>query len=163
MGANNNIVELDNIEPDTVPVKLTGDIDSTSITTISVANTAPFTTYEGITTSIGYVKINNEIIKYDGIGSGTLAIDARGVTSTSRTHSTGDIVQKYELNGISLVGINTTHQMATQSSVVNNAKDINKYYIEVLRKGRIGLDSDRDETGSPNNDDNLLCLQIKNQ
>ena len=48
--------------------------------------------------------------------------------------------------------------MATQSSVVNNAKDINKYYIEVLRKGRIGLDSDRDETGSPNNDDNLLCF-----
>jgi len=158
MGADNNIVQLDNIEPDTVPIKLTSDISSTSVTTISVANTSPFTTYEGITTSIGYVKINNEIIKYDGIGSGTLAIDTRGVTSTSRTHSKGDIVQKYELNGISLVGINTTHQMATQSSVVNNAKDINRYYIEVLRKGRIGLDSDRDETGSPNNDDNLLCF-----
>ena len=158
MGANNNIVQLDNIEPDTVPIKLTGDIVGSATTTISVASTSEFTTYEGITTSIGYVKINNEIIKYDGVLSGTLAIDARGVTSTSRTHSTGDIVQKYELNGISLVGINTTHQMATQSSVVNNAKDINKYYIEVLRKGRIGLDSDRDETGSPNNDDNLLCF-----
>ena len=158
MGADNNIVQLDNIEPDTVPIKLTGDINSTTVTTISVANTSTFTTYEGITTSIGYVKINNEIIKYDGVGSGTLSIDTRGVTSTSRTHSKGDIVQKYELNGISLVGINTTHQMATQSSVVNNAKDINKYYVEVLRKGRIGLDSDRDETASPNNDDNLLCF-----
>ncbi len=160
MAADNNLVAFEDIEPDTPPVKLTGNITGLGTATISVANTAPFATHEGITTSIGYLKVNQEIIKYDGIGSGTLTIatGGRGVSgSLSQTHKIGDSAYKYELNGISLIGINTTHDMAIQQAIVNNAKDIDKYYIEVDRTGRPGL-TDRGETGVPDNDDDLLCF-----
>ena len=62
MTADNNIVVLDYINPDTIPVSLNADLSSTG-TTISVANTETFSTFEGISTSTGYVKIGNEILK----------------------------------------------------------------------------------------------------
>ena len=161
MAADNNLVALDDIEPDTVPIKLTGNIANTSATTISVANTSEFHTYEGITTSIGYLKVNQEIIKYDGINQGntlTVATGGRGVKgSIPSTHGIGDLAYKYELNGISLIGINTTHDMADNSSIVNGGKDIDKYYLEVRQSGRLGL-KDRGSTGVPDNDDNLVCF-----
>ena len=61
MNSIENVVQLDGIKPDTVPVLLTENISSTD-TVISVANTAPFTKFEGITTSAGYVQIGKEII-----------------------------------------------------------------------------------------------------
>ena len=61
MQVDNNLVTLADVEPDTIPVLLT---DSLSVDgqTISVASTSQFVTYNGISTSQGYVKINNEII-----------------------------------------------------------------------------------------------------
>ena len=47
--------------------------------------------------------------------------------SIPSTHGIGDLAYKYELNGISLIGINTTHDMADNSSIVNDGKDIDKY------------------------------------
>ena len=158
--SDNNHLSLADIEPDTEPVKLTGNIVGLATGSISVANTAPFATHEGISTSLGYLKVNNEIIKYDGIGAGTITIatDGRAVQdSLARSHNIGDVARRYELNGISLIGINTDHNMANNASTVNNAKNIDKYYLEVLRNGRIGL-ANRGETGVPNNDDNLVCF-----
>ena len=78
MQADNNLVTLADVEPDTIPVLLT---DSLSVDgqTISVASTSQFVTYNGISTSQGYVKINNEIIFYNSIGTNQLGIGTRGV------------------------------------------------------------------------------------
>ena len=63
-------------------IKITADF-ARNATIVSVADTRPFATYEGITTSGGYAKISNEIVQYSGItntsgNSGTLTIISRG-------------------------------------------------------------------------------------
>ena len=133
MTADNNIVVLDNIQPDTIPVTLNTDLGSTS-TTISVANTATFSTFEGISTSTGYVKIGNEIIFYDGIGAGSLSVSQRGFGGSPQdSHLSGSSVYKYEFNGISLTGINTEHNMADNSVALNALKTIDTYYVSAAR------------------------------
>jgi hypothetical protein len=135
MMADNNKVTLANIEPNTAPILLTADI-GTNATTISVASTSSFATFEGISTSSGYVKINNEIIYYNSIGSGTLGIGTRGVDgSLTRTHSVNDLCYKYELNNVSLTKINTTHDMPTDAAL-KASKNIDKYYLQINRSNR---------------------------
>jgi len=127
-----NYVSLRGLKPDVDPVKLQSDL-SVSATTISVANTAPFTTFEGITTSIGYVKVGAEIIYYNSIGSGTLGIATRGVDNTTvQTHSAGADVYKYELNGVSLTRINTDIKMPTTAGL-QEQKTFDKYYLQIDR------------------------------
>ena len=133
MTADNNIVVLDNIQPDTIPVTLNTDLGSTS-TTISVANTSTFSTFEGISTSTGYVKIGSEIIFYDGIGAGSLSVGQRGFGGSPQdSHLSGSSVYKYEFNGISLTGINTEHNMADNSAALNALKTIDTYYVSAAR------------------------------
>ena len=132
LGAANNKVSLANVSPDTVPELLTANL-STSDTTISVASTTPFATYQGITTDGGYVQINGEVIQYNSIGSGTLGIAARGIGgSLTRGHSTGNACYPYELNGIGLTAINTTFDLPSDTDLMN-AKDIHKYHLQVTR------------------------------
>ena len=82
------------------------------MSSISVANTSIFGTFEGITTSRGFVKINNEVIFYDSItagggGAGTLGIGTRGIDSSLvRSHPNNSEIFPYELNGVSLTKIN---------------------------------------------------------
>ena len=140
MHADNNVVTLANIDPNTIPTTLTAAVGLND-TTISVANTTYFANFEGITTSSGYLKINNEIIFYNSIveGSapaGTLGIGTRGVdNSIIRSHTIGDRVYPYQLNGISLTRINTDHSMPTDSTL-KNAGDLDKYYLQISRSGR---------------------------
>ena len=135
MMADNNKVTLADIEPNTTPILLTADL-ATDATTISVANTSTFSTFEGISTSTGYVKINNEIIYYNNIGSGTLGIGTRGIDGSSiRTHNVNHLCYKYELNGVSLTKINTTHDMPTDAAL-KASKNIDKYYLQINRSNR---------------------------
>ena len=137
MHQDTNKVVISNLEPNTIPTTLTADL-GLSDTTVSVANTSLFATFEGISTSRGYAKINNEVIYYDSIGSGTLGIGSRGndlLLSGTRTHTTGDQIYKYELNGISLSRINTTHTLPTDSTL-KNAREIDTYHIQIDRSGR---------------------------
>ena len=134
MQADNNLVTLADVEPDTIPVLLT---DSLSVDgqTISVASTSEFVTYNGISTSQGYVKINNEIIFYNSIGTNQLGIGTRGVDGTiPRTHDTGDKANKYELNGFDLRCINTDHSMVLMGQEINDLKDMDNYYLSLNRK-----------------------------
>ena len=134
MQADNNLVTLADVEPDTIPVLLT---DSLSVDgqTISVASTSEFVTYNGISTSQGYVKINNEIIFYNSIGTNQLGIGTRGVDGTiPRTHDTGDKANKYELNGFDLRCINTDHSMVLMGQEINDLRDMDNYYLSLNRK-----------------------------
>lgn len=130
MHGTNNFVTLSNVEPDTVSVKLLNTLNITD-NTISVASTDSFNTFEGITTTRGYLKVNNEIIFYNSIGTNTLGIGSRGIDGTSiQIHPSNSVVKKYELNGVSLTRINTTHDMTTANNAALNVyKDLDKYYL----------------------------------
>ncbi|BCU93366.1 MAG: hypothetical protein CM15mV1_3140 [uncultured marine virus] len=133
MSADNNVVDIQGIAPDTVPTTLSVDLDITD-TQISLADTTSYSTFEGITTASGYLKVNNEIIYYNSIGSGQLGIATRGVSGTAiQKHFTNDPVYKYEVADVSLVRINAQHDMAAGLS---NLRDIDTYHIEFNRGGR---------------------------
>jgi len=137
MHQDTNKVIVSNVEPNTVPTTLTTNL-GLSDTVVSVANTSIFATFEGISTSRGYAKINNEVIYYNSIGSGTLGIGSRGndlLLSGTRTHSIGDQIYKYELNGISLSRINTTHTLPTDSTL-KSARGIDIYHLQIDRSDR---------------------------
>tara|TARA_B100002019_G_scaffold285718_1_gene295106 strand:+ start:108 stop:7211 length:7104 start_codon:yes stop_codon:yes gene_type:complete len=135
MHSNANTVNISGIQPNTPATKLSAAIVSTN-TTISVANTSNFTTFEGsdVTGSNpGYVIVNDEIISYSGVNVGSLVLLTRGENeSTIRNHAVGDIVRKYELNGVSLTRINNSHSMPTNQSIVG-AREIDRYHIEFVR------------------------------
>ena len=135
MHSDQNKLTILNIPPDTTPTTLTASL-GLSDTAISVATTAPFSTFEGISTSRGFVKINNEIIFYNSIGNGTLGIGTRGIDSTPiRSHGTSSLAYKYELNGVSLRRVNTTFNMPT-SSELKRLRDIDLYHIKIDRGNR---------------------------
>ena len=139
MHSGDNLVALSGIFPDTSPEKLTSSVTSTN-TTISVANTSQFANFENMAVSgvnTGYVLINNEVISYYSIGSGTLSILKRGENgSTPRNHSPNDLVYKYETNGVSITRINTTFNMPNSSSLLSSLKDIDDYYLRISRTDR---------------------------
>ena len=70
---------------------------------ISVASTTPFATFNGISTSQGYLKINGEIIYYNSIATIQLGIGTRGVDNTIPIdHQIGTEVKKHEISGVSI-------------------------------------------------------------
>lgn len=137
MHSDNNIVEIKNVLPDTVPVQLTANM-SINDTTVSIANTNAFAQFEGISTSRGYVKVDNEIMYYTSVtagsgGAGTLGISTRGVDNTPiSNHSTGDIAYKYELNGVSLTSINTIHTLPSNTAL-KSLRSLDGYHLQVSR------------------------------
>jgi len=136
MTSDTNKVSIANILPNTPPVLLTSSIDINS-TSISIASTAGFATFEGQTSSTGYVKVNNEIIFYNSVnGDNTLGIGTRGTNgSLIRNHNVGDIAYKYELNGVSLVRLNTSYNMSSDYSL-KTEKDSDKYAVQFSRGDR---------------------------
>ena len=140
MHAGNNKLTISNVQPDTAPVVLNSAVGLSTATLVltdpqtGVAATTTFYEFEGKPASTGLVKVNNEIMRYNGINANSsLTITERGVDGTRvREHEVGSLVYKYEFNGFSLSGINTDHQLPTTSALVN-ASDIDKYYLEINR------------------------------
>lgn len=134
-----NHVTLYNIESDVPPERLVVDFNQSSTSNIQVSSVGIFTSFENIGVSSdnpGYVKINNEIIRYTGINTSanTLTGISRGIDlidpispmptmTTLNYHPSGSQVFKYEFNGVSLRRINRTHSFFDV--------DLNKYPIEI--------------------------------
>jgi hypothetical protein len=142
MYATNNKVEISGVAPNTSSTTLSQSITASS-TTISVVSTQNFTTFEGKpvnATNPGYAIIENEIIKYESVGSGTLETVTRGQYLTlALPYSENIPVYKYEFNGISLARINTIHDVS------DVGLDIDNYYIEIDRSSN-GLNRSNDNT-----------------
>ena len=145
MYGNTNKLRIKDAESSTAPVQIISEL-SASGTSISVAvgDTANFSTFEGISVgaaNTGYVKIGNEIIGYGSIGSGSLNTITRGVDSTIIIpHSINSLMYKYELNGVSLRRINTTHD-------INDLDiELDGHYIEIDRTAN---GTNRSIDGSP--------------
>ena len=122
-----NLIKIEGILPDTAKTTIVGNFGPND-TTVSVANTTVFTTYEGITTSRGYALIGDEVVQYSTINSGTgdtgtLSISARGQNTTVTTeHQNGIAIQPYEVNGISLMRINTQPVSYTHLTLPTNSR-----------------------------------------
>ena len=145
MYGNTNKLRISDVSSGSAPVPITSSLLSTS-TTISIGNTSNFGTFEGIPVSgsnPGYVKIGNEIISYGSVGSGSLGTIVRGIDSTiSITHETDTLLYKYELNGISLRRINTTHDIDDLNIGIDG------YYLKIDRTDGTSNGKNRNTDGS---------------
>jgi hypothetical protein len=130
MHSPNEKVEISGVIPDTIPTTLTVSYGATATSSISIASTSIFSTYDGSIVSAanpGYIKISDEIIKYETVLSGQLGNITRAQFGTvSLPHSVNSLVNKYEFNNVPLSKINTTH------TILSNPKPtLDSYYIQV--------------------------------
>ena len=148
MYANTNKVTIKDAQSDVVPTTLSAPLSKTD-SAISIASTSNFTTFENINVSVGvytgYVKIEDEIIQYESVGVGQLLSITRGIDSTKvANHDLNSLVYKYELGGISLRRINTTHDISDTDI------EIDSYYVEFDRSSNgINRSSDNSPSSAP--------------
>lgn len=144
MYADNDYVTLSGIQPNVRPVTLNSSISPSSTSSIVVSSVGIFTSFENIAVSNlnpGYVLIEDEVIKYTGVVTSTNSLTGieRNINSAgSGSYSTGKLVYKYELAGVSLNRINKTHSLADadQSTYPN---DLDYYYIKISQSGIAGV------------------------
>lgn len=156
MYSTSNKVEISNVSTDIAPTTLSLPITSSS-TTVSVASTTNFNTFEGLpigASNPGFVVVENEVIKYTSVGEGTLNGITRGIDSTIITdHNVNTSVYKYELGGVSLRRINKTHNISSSGI------DIDSYYIEFDRtnfdSNVTNRETDKSSVGVPANSPQL--------
>ncbi len=131
MYANNNKLLISGIKSNLPTTSLTSPLVVTESSTISIADTSNFSTFEGIpvdSNNPGFIKVNNEIIKYTSVSPGLLSNLERGKDNTTIIdHPINSPVQKYELNGISLLRINRQHD------IDDNNIDLDGYFISIDR------------------------------
>jgi len=127
-----NKVTISNALPDVIPTSLSVDYTAASTSAISVASTSNFTTFEGVSvgsTNPGYVLMNDEIIEYTGISDSTLTGITREINGTKAfPYSVGTLVYKYEMNGVSLLRINKTHDLSDAS--ISNQIGLDHYFLK---------------------------------
>lgn len=144
MYADNDKVTLSGIEPDLRPVTLNSSVSPSSTSAIVVSSVGIFTSFENVSVgnlNPGYIVIQDEIIKYTGVVTSTNSLTGiqRNVGGTiSGSYSSGELVYKYELSGVSLNRINKTHSLseADQSTYPN---DLDYYYIKISQTGIPGI------------------------
>jgi len=156
MYSNINKLTLSNVKSNVIPTTLVDSLTDSS-TFVSVASTEKFGVFEGIPvsgTNPGFIKIENEIIKYTTVNVGILEDIVRGVDSTKITdHDANSLVHKYELGGVSLRRINKTHDI-NDSNI-----DIDSYYIQFDRSN---FDSSSNTTDRSNDQDVSEINILKN-
>ncbi len=133
MHATTNVVTITDAKTDVPITALSSDYDSTSTGSLILDDGTDFAEFENVgvgSTNLGYVKVGSEILSYTGAVSNTLTGVTRGVDSTKTlTHSSGDQVSKYELNGVSLRRINTDHNLT--NATVTDPIGLDHYNIKV--------------------------------
>jgi len=132
----NNLVKISGVDSDVPETKLTADYDNNSLSDIPVVASSNFATFEGVgvgTTNYGYAILGDEIISYTGVSDSSITgITTRGIDATTKSsHSSGDVIKKYEFAGVSLRRINKTHDMNSPSATVTKPKDLDFYHIKV--------------------------------
>ena len=133
MYSNTNFVTLRDIRPSVSPTTLSASYPRTATSNVSVASTSGFEQFEGVgigASNPGYAVMNNEIISYTGVTNAALTGVTRGIDSTNIVnHTSGDVIYKYEFNGVSLRRINKTHSLNTVD--VDEPRDTDFYKIKI--------------------------------
>ena len=147
MYSNTNKLVISGAESNVPATTLSTQLLSTDVSIVSIADTSNFATFEGVPvsgTNLGYIKIENEIISYDQIGNGTLMGVIRGIDLTKvLNYDINSLVYKYEMNGVSLRRINTTHDISDLGI------GIDEYYVEINRSTNGPIDRSLDAAGLP--------------
>ena len=157
MYAPENLVKIDDVDPDHPSVDATADIAEDSTAPIPIDNLlldesgiSIFANFENVgisSTNPGYIQIEEEIIAYTGIDGLNLTGITREVDNTLGTsYEKGVDIVKYELNGISLRRINKTHEL--QDATVDNAIDLDHYHIRIDPE-ESGVDRSSSPAGYP--------------
>jgi len=108
-----NYVDISGVESDIAPTKLSLAYNSNSTTAISVDSIVNLNTFEGVgvgTTNPGYILIGDEVISYTSASGATIGGSITRGTNP-KNYPVGTPVYKYELAGVSLNRINTTHNL----------------------------------------------------
>jgi hypothetical protein len=146
MYSNTNKVVISGAESSVPATTISSTLLSTNVSNVSIANTSNFGTFEGVAIGLnnpGYIKIENEIISYTSISVGTLNGITRGIDSTlPLDHETNSLVYKYELNGVSLRRINTTHDISDSDI------GIDQYSIQIDKSAN-GVNRSSDNSAIP--------------
>ena len=133
MYSNTNTVTLKNVQSDVSPTSLSAAYNNAATGSISIASTSEFGIFENVSvasTNPGYAKIGSEIVRYTGVGAGTLTGITRGIDNTlTENHSSSDLVFKYELDGVSLRRINATHNLNEVTE--SNAITLDSYKVKI--------------------------------
>ena len=131
-------LDLTEVASDTIPIGLAQEYKFNTTTFITLDGAATeFTTFENIgvgATNPGYIKVGDEIISYNSVNGRTLTGIVRGVDDTTiATHDMGELVSKYELNGVSLRRINRQHLLSnvTASDLVEAPIGLDYYYLKI--------------------------------
>ena len=135
-----NKVDIVNVKPDTTIVPSTSALTAES-TTVSLANTSPFASFQGISTDRGSALIEEEIVSYV-LGTGQLTLTRGVFNTTALPHPEGASVQTYEANGVSLAGINTIFTVPTNATLVD-AVNVDNYYLEAVSYTHLTLPTKR--------------------
>lgn len=146
MYSNTNKVVISGAESSVPATTISSKLLSTNVSNVSIGDTSNFGTFEGVAVGLnnpGYIKIENEIISYTSVGTGVLNGITRGIDLTlSLDYETSSLVYKYELNGVSLRRINTTHDI--------NDSDIGiDHYSIQIDKSTNGINRSADSSGIP--------------
>jgi hypothetical protein len=136
MYSKTNKLTISGIAPSSSQVILTSPLLRSEVNTINISDSSNFATFEKMAVSAsnpGYVKVEDEIISYQSVGNGTLNTLGRGIDSTViLDHPIDSLAYKYQLNGISLRRINTTHDISDLDIGIDG------YFIEIDRSSAKG-------------------------
>ena len=128
-----NYVTLNDVLSDVSPSKATSTYDKNYDGAIAIENVNNFINFENLPVSgsnPGYIQVNGEIIKYEGVAAGQLINITRGIDNTIKKQIQGeDLIYKYEFSGVSLRRINKTHRL--ESSNLNNSIGIDYYNLKI--------------------------------
>ena len=136
MHADNNLVKIEGASGDTVPTTIQVGYAVSSIENISIGNSTNFNMFEGAqvtNTNPGFALVGDEIIAYTGVGNNLLTgITTRGIDGTTpRTYAVNTPIQKYEVAGVSLRKINTTHNLVNASNTIEDKVNLDHYHVKI--------------------------------
>jgi len=152
MYSTQNRVKLSDIQSDIKPTKLSIALETSNESSFTVDDATSFTNFENVgvgTTNRGYVKIGKELIEYNNVTGNVITISARGDDKVD--YSVGTPVYKYELGGVSLKRINTTHGLSTTTATATSgAITFDSYNIKLDMTGIGTINDDRsNDVGFP--------------
>jgi len=152
MYSTQNRVKISDVQSDIKPTKLSIALETGNEASFTVDDATEYTNFENVgvgTTNRGYVRIGKEIIEYNNVVGNVISISARGDDKVE--YAVGTPVFKYELGGVSLKRINTTHGLSTTTATSTSGSiTFDSYNIKLDMTGIGTINDDRsNDVGFP--------------
>ena len=160
-----NNVKISGVESDILPTKLSTAYNVGDTGSLSVSDASKFSTFENVsvgTTNYGYMKIGEEIISYSSVNGNVIGVSTRGIAnSVKKTYPVGTPVYKYEMGGVNLLRVNTTHGLSTTTAAYPNTTNLETSGAITFDSYNIKLDMSKNGTAR-NTDVGWPALYLNN-